>query len=83
MSKTFFEKYAWIDKYRALILMSPSVYTYHEMAMMNLAYIHLEKEDIFRAAQYYRETINHYPENQIAAKTLKLILDQSVKSTKG
>ena len=73
LSKKFFEKYSWIDKYRSVVLMSPSVYSYHEMSMINIAFVCLEKDDVIKAEQYYREVTNLYPDNKIAVNTLKLI----------
>ncbi len=40
-SEAFFEKHAWIDKYRFITMFSSSAYSYREMALHNQAYAYL------------------------------------------
>ncbi|MBE5791238.1 MAG: hypothetical protein IJN21_10645 [Clostridia bacterium] len=40
-SEAFFEKHAWIDKYRFITMFSSSAYSYREMALHNQAHAYL------------------------------------------
>ncbi|MDH3639811.1 MAG: hypothetical protein OES09_15310, partial [Gammaproteobacteria bacterium] len=40
-SYDFFSKHYWLDKYRGVTMMSPSIWSYREMALMNIASVHV------------------------------------------
>src|SRR5262245_29675923 len=44
-SQAFFERNAWVDRYRVLVILSPSAASYHEMSLLNQAacLIHLRR----------------------------------------
>jgi hypothetical protein len=44
-SLAFFERYAWIDRYRSVVLMSPSAISYREMALSNIAFCYSQIGD--------------------------------------
>ena len=72
-SKHFFETHGWIDRYRAIVLMSPSNYTYREMAMINIAEAYIQLSDISNAEKAFNDVAAQYPKNIIATTALKLI----------
>lgn len=72
-SYRFFERHQWVDRYRAITLMSPSAFTYTEMALMNMAYCYGQLGDIPAAKRCYEQTLDRFPDNEVAAAALNLI----------
>jgi tetratricopeptide (TPR) repeat protein len=72
-SYEFFAAYPWIDKYRAVTMMSPSLWTYREMALMNIASVYIARNDITAAESACVKVLDEFPENEVVADTLKLI----------
>lgn len=72
-SLRFFERYPWIDRFRAVVLMTPSAFSFTEMALMNIAYCYGQLGDIQAAKAFYQQTLNQFPDNQVAAAALNLI----------
>ncbi len=72
-SLRFFERYPWIDRFRALTLMTPSAFSFAEMALLNMAYCYGQLGDIEAAKAFYQQTLNQYPDNEVAAAALNLI----------
>jgi hypothetical protein len=72
-SQTFFERHAWIDRYRAIVLLSSSAASYHEMALLNQAacLIHLHRGA--EAKALYDRTIHLYPDSPLAKGALAAI----------
>lgn len=69
----FFEKYPWLDKYRSVLMLSSSVWTYREMAMMNIAYAYSQMGEGKLAAESYKKILEEYPENKVARSSLRLM----------
>ncbi len=72
-SQAFFEQYPWIDRYRSVVLMSPSIFTYREMALMNIAYAYSQLGEARKSEDYYTQVLNEYPANKAARSALALI----------
>ena len=72
-SYDFFVKYAWLDKYRYLTLLSSSKMCYREMALTNIAFCYSQIEEGDKAIEYYSRTIAEYPDNEMAKAALNLI----------
>ncbi len=70
-SQGFFERYPWVDRYRAFLLMSPSGGSYHEMALVNQAVclLYLDRGAEARAA--YEKALELYPDSPTALAGLK------------
>jgi tetratricopeptide (TPR) repeat protein len=79
-SLEFFQKNRWIDKYRFLVLLSSSKYSYKEMALLNIAFCYSQLGDGEKAEYYYNITLNEFPDNNLAKSSLKFI--DSVKNKK-
>ncbi len=80
-SYRFFSEHLWIDRFRSIVLMSPSAMTYHEMALCNIAFAYSQMGDGAGAEGYYRRTLDEFPENGLAKASLKMI--ESSKSING
>lgn len=72
-SYDFFTKYAWIDKYRYIVLLSRSSMCYKEMALVNIAFCYTQCGDGNRAREYYVETLRQFPDNEMAKSALRML----------
>ncbi|MCB0346934.1 MAG: tetratricopeptide repeat protein [Bdellovibrionales bacterium] len=72
-SYEFFTERPWIDKYRSLVLVSPSRISYREMALVNIAFCYgqLRRQD--KAKEFYKRTLAEFPGSQIALAGLTLL----------
>lgn len=72
-SKEFFERYPAIDRFRSVIMLTPSIWSYREMAMMNSAFAHSQIGDDDRSRQLYEEVLRDYPDNTVAVQALRML----------
>lgn len=69
-SEAFLARHAWIDRYRALTLMSPSKAGYHEMSLNNIAVSHLMLGNVATAKEYYERALREHPDSAMAKHAL-------------
>jgi len=72
----FFTKHAWIDKYRALLLISNARSSLLESNWCNLAFCHLQLGAIQDAIDVYEDILKKYPNNinaQSGLRTIRLV----------
>lgn len=72
-SADFFTRYRWLDRFRALTMLTPSHYGYHEMALANIAFCYAQLGDVARAKAAYERVLRDYPNNELARAALNLI----------
>jgi len=72
-SLDFFSRYAWIDRYRYLVLLSSSSISYTEMAMVNIAFCYSQTGEGEKAKQWYEKTLEVFPDSSIAQTALRMI----------
>ncbi len=72
-SYLFFSKHKWIDDDRAITMMSPSNWSYRELALLNAAAAHAEKGEVTKAKGYYERVTTEFPDNEYAKSALKFI----------
>ena len=72
-SYAFFSKHEWLDRYRSITLMSPSMWSYREMALMNILTVHVRKKDFAAATEACRRVLEEFPNNQIAQSTFDML----------
>ena len=63
-SYTYFQKYTWIDQYRAFTLFSTSQISYAEMALMNIIYCYEQMGDKQNAKKYHKILQEKFPHNR-------------------
>ncbi len=63
-SYQYFQRYAWIDQYRALTLFSTSHLSYSEMALMNIIYCYEQLGDKKNAQKYHKILSQQFPNNK-------------------
>ena len=72
-SLQFFDRYSWIDRYRSIVLMSPSAICYREMAMLNIAFCYGQIGDGKQMRYYYEECLKRFPESGMAQTSLRML----------
>ena len=66
-------RHKWIDRYRYLVLMSPSAIPYREMALVNIAYCHSQIGNADLTKEYYQKTLQEFPDSGLANAALTMI----------
>ena len=72
-SLAFFTRHAWVDRFRAVTLLSTSAMTYREMALLGMAYCYAQIGDGKSAREQYERFLKEYPHNTMAAGALRLM----------
>ncbi|WP_131555270.1 tetratricopeptide repeat protein [Sphingobacterium deserti] len=72
-SDSFFSRYSWVDKYRALTILSLSNLSYREMALCNIAFCYSHTNEPKKAKELYEKILLEYPNNGIAYYSLNAI----------
>jgi tetratricopeptide (TPR) repeat protein len=81
-SYRFLSRKPWIDRWRSVILMSPSAVSYQEMALVNIAFAYSQAGQGSEAKAAYERTLRHFPDSAIAQAALRMIeaVEQSGKT---
>lgn len=69
-SFVFFTEKAWLDKYRAILMLSNSKMSYREMALLNIAYCYVQLEQYDKAKEAYHQVLAAYPNSEMAKNAL-------------
>ncbi len=72
-SYAFFRKYAWIDKYRYMTLLSSSRISYTEMALVNIAFCYTQSGNAELSKEYYQKALQLFPDSGMAQSALNMI----------
>ena len=72
-SYEFFTKHRWIDRWRALTMLSASKLEYRELALLNRAFCHAQMGESEVARTNYRLTLAEYPRSKMAQTALRLM----------
>ncbi len=72
-SYAYFSKHSWLDRYRSITLMSSSLWSYREIALMNILTVHVRKKDFAAATRACRRVLEEFPDNQIAQSTYEML----------
>lgn len=73
-SRAYFEERPWLDRYRYLLLLSSSAWSYREMAMANKAFSLSQLGMRTDAINSYEEVLREYPESALATVPLRMML---------
>jgi tetratricopeptide (TPR) repeat protein len=68
-----FDRHPSLDKWRSLILLSSSRYSYGEMTLLNLGYAAAQMRQGARAEEYYERVLELNPRNGAAFSALNLL----------
>lgn len=72
-SLAWFEQVPWLDRHRAILMLSASRMAYREMALVNIAWCWGQLGDGPRMKAAYERAAREYPENPIARSALRQI----------
>ena len=72
-SYEFFLKHSWLDRWRALTLLSSSRISYREMALLNLAFCLGQTGQHDRALAAYRQTLAEFPSSKVAQLSIRML----------
>jgi len=72
-SLKFFSRHPWIDRFRAVTLLSASAMTYREMALCNIAFCYAQLGERIQAKESYRRVLQEFPSNSLAIVSLRMI----------
>lgn len=72
-SYDFFTRHSWLDRYRAITMMSPSAMSYREMALINIAFAYGQIGNSDKVREYYQRAIDEFPNSGMAIAALRLI----------
>lgn len=81
----FIERHPWIDRYRALVMLTAEAYSCRESAMNNIIFCYGQMGQVVDMKAWLHKLIDEYPSNVFAVTTLSLIkaIESSVDSTGG
>ena len=72
-SLAFFDRHPWLDRWRALLLLSGGAYSYRDMAQINQAFCYSQIGDAERAVELYHRVLSEDPTNPLALTALRSV----------
>lgn len=72
-SYEFFTIHSWLDRYRAITMMTPSAICYREMALVNIAFAYVQLGEEKTACDYYERTLSEFPGSEMATESLAML----------
>ena len=72
-SQEFLSRYRWVDRWRTVMLLESSSISFHEMAMVNIAFCHTQLGNAKEAKALYQKALAEYPGSVIAQASLNMI----------
>ena len=72
-SDAFFRDHEWIDRFRAITMLSAAGMRYREMALVSLGFCYAQIGDGLRARQSYEQSLIEFPDNEMAKAALRLM----------
>jgi tetratricopeptide (TPR) repeat protein len=72
-SYAYFQEKPWLDRFRAVFLLSSSRISYKEMALVNIAYCYAQLGNGAQAKAYYTRALQEFPDSGIAKAGLNMM----------
>jgi tetratricopeptide (TPR) repeat protein len=72
-SYEFFAQHAWLDRWRAVTMLSASRMSYREMSLLNVAFCLAQSGERELSIQEYRRVLAEFPGSKMAESALKLL----------
>jgi tetratricopeptide (TPR) repeat protein len=76
----FFERHPWIDRFRSIVLMTPSAISYREMALASIGFCYGQLGDGERSRAYYQKCLERFPGSGLARTALRMLDSVSPKT---
>ena len=77
-SYMFLSRYAWVDKYRFIIMLDSSAIEYREMALCNIAYSYIQLGDKDKARDYYQRALQENPDSDLAKGGIEYLAQERI-----
>ena len=72
-SLDFFRANDWVDRFRAITMLSASGMSYREMALCGLGFCYAQLGDGLNARRNYEDCLREFPDNGMAESALRLL----------
>lgn len=72
-SYEFFNNHLWLDKYRAVTMLSVSPMSYREMSLINIGFCYSQIQEAEKAKMIYEKVLDEFPKNQVALYALDML----------
>ncbi len=72
-SYDFFTRFAWLDRFRYILLMTPSTMSYREIALCNKAFCYSQIGKGKQVLKYYQQAISEFPDCGLAEAAIRMI----------
>lgn len=72
-SYNFFERYPWLDQYRAITMLNSAQFGCREMALNNIAYAYVQLEDAENAKAIYERLLAEFPDSPLGQSAIQTI----------
>ena len=72
-SYQFFSRHPWLDRLRYLTLLSSSAYSYREMALCNIAFLHGQLGHADQSIAWYSHALGEFPNCALARTSLAFV----------
>jgi tetratricopeptide (TPR) repeat protein len=69
----YFCRHLWLDRFRAIFLLSASAISYREMALLNVGFCYSQIGDGPNAKKYYQECLELFPDSGFATAALRML----------
>jgi tetratricopeptide (TPR) repeat protein len=73
LSYDFLNQHSWLDTYRVITMLDLSAVPYREMALCNIAYLHVQLNELSVALQHYKDALQQFPESEMAKNGIEHI----------
>jgi tetratricopeptide (TPR) repeat protein len=73
LSYEFFSKHGWLDRWRALAMLSSSRISYREMALLNAAFCLGQAGQREQSIEHYRRVVSEFPGSKMAEAALRML----------
>lgn len=72
-SYRFFSEHSWLDRWRAITVLSSSRVSYREMALLNLAFCLAQSGQKAQALATYQKALAEFPEGKLAPTAIRML----------
>ncbi len=69
----FLDRNPWIDRFRSIVLMSPSAASFREMALANIGFAYSQIGRGDEARYYYEKCLQRFPNSGLATAALRMM----------
>lgn len=82
-SYKFFSRHLWVDRWRAITMLSSSRISYREMALLNVAFCLAQTGEQQKAQTEYRRVLTEFPNSKMAETALRMMVSSTSDAQQG